>query len=86
MAVNPQGTHKQEANLYLLARKEMVWKRSGSPGGLGFSSVSHDRSGVEQEEVGNEVHHWGICSWGEHAMLALPHSEPVAVSLCWTTH
>jgi len=33
---------------------------------------------MEQEEVGNKVHHQGICPQQEHVMLALLNGEPVS--------
>jgi len=78
MAANSQGTHQREANLQLLAMEEKVQKWSSSPGGLGLGLASHVRSGVEQEEVGDKVHHWGIFPWREYVLLALSNGEPVS--------
>jgi len=42
-----------------LSHEEKVHRWSGGSGGLGLGLASHVQSGVEQEEVGDKVHHMG---------------------------
>jgi len=78
MAAYAQGTHQWETIMHLLAREEKIWQWWRKQGRLGLCQASHVQSQLEQKEMGDKVHHRGICPWGTYALLALSISESVS--------